>query len=88
MSSFDPALYEILVETEAATNDVFERILKRGCKEGIFTMTSTILMANTITTMAEMWAVKRFVYKKRYTLDEYITLNTEMVLRQICTSPK
>ena len=86
MSSFDPALYETLVETEAATNDVFESILKRGCKEGIFTMTSTILAANTITTMAEMWAVKRFVYKKRYTLDEYIKLNTEMILRQICTT--
>ena len=37
-----------------------------------------------ITTMAEMWAVKRFVYKKRYALDEYIKLNTEMILRQIC----
>jgi len=88
MSSFDPALYETLVETEAATNEVFERILKRGCKEGIFTMSSTILVANAITTMAEMWAVKRFIYKKRYTLDEYIKLNTEMILRQICTAAK
>jgi AcrR family transcriptional regulator len=86
MSSFGPALYQSLVETEAATNDVFERILKRGCKEGVFTISSTILVANMITTMAEMWAVKRFVYKKRYALDEYIKLNTEMILRQICTA--
>ena len=88
MSSFDPALYETLVETEAATNDVFERILKRGCSQGVFTISSTILVANMITTMAEMWAVKRFVYKKRYSLDEYIKLNTEMILRQICTVVK
>jgi len=86
MSSFNPALYQTLVETEEATNDVFERILKRGCNQGVFTISSTILVANTITTMAEMWAVKRFVYKKRYTLDEYINLNTEMILRQICTT--
>lgn len=86
MSSFNPALYLTLVETEAATNDVFERILKRGCKEGVFNISSTILVANMITTMAEMWAVKRFVYKKRYALDEYINLNTEMILRQICTA--
>ena len=39
-----------------------------------------------ITTMAEMWAVKRFIYKKRYTMDEYIKLNTEMILRQICVA--
>ena len=88
MSSFNPALYQTIVETEAATNDVFERILKRGCEEGIFLISSTILVANTITTMAEMWAVKRFVYKKRYSLDEYIKLNIEMVLRQICTAAK
>ena len=86
MSSFNPALYQSLVETEAATNDVFEKILKRGCKEGVFTISSTILVANVITTMAEMWAVKRFVYKKRYALDEYIKLNTEMIMRQICTA--
>jgi AcrR family transcriptional regulator len=88
MSSFNPALYQTLVETEAATNDVFQRILKRGCNQGVFTISSTILVANTITTMAEMWAVKRFVYKKRYTLEEYISLNTEMILRQICTVAK
>lgn len=86
MSSFNPALYQTIVETEAATNEVFERILRRGCKKGIFTISSTILVANTITTMAEMWAVKRFVYKKRYGLDEYIRLNTEMILRQICAA--
>jgi len=86
MSSFNPALHQTIVETEAATNDVFERILKRGCSEGAFTISGTILVANMITTMAEMWAVKRFVYKKRYALDEYIRLNTEMILRQICTT--
>jgi hypothetical protein len=88
MSSFNLALYQTLVETEAATNEVFERILKRGCNQGVFTISSTILVANTITTMAEMWAVKRFVYKNRYTLEEYIRLNTEIILRQICMAAK
>jgi TetR/AcrR family transcriptional regulator, cholesterol catabolism regulator len=88
MSSFDPALFQYVLEAEAATNEVFEKILKRGCAEGIFAINSVVLVANTITTMGEMWAVKRFLYKKRYSLDEYIQLNTELVLKQICTVTK
>lgn len=81
MSSFTPAFADPLLKAWAYTQETFLKILNKGVKEGVFSPQNLDLTADTIATMGEMWAVKRFAYKSRYSLDEYIQHCTELAFK-------
>ena len=83
MASLAPSLRLPIIETNSHLHDVFIRIIKKGCKSGVFKATDTDLVAGTIVSMGDMWALKRWYFKKNYTLDKYIDSFTEMVLSLI-----
>lgn len=83
LRSFSSASRKEVLESEIAIMSAFEDILKKGCREGCFQISDTRMAAGGIVTMAEMWAIKQWQFKGRYTLDEYISTNTEMVLKQV-----
>ncbi|MCX5996358.1 MAG: TetR/AcrR family transcriptional regulator [Chloroflexi bacterium] len=86
MGSFSPSLRLPVIEVNSHMHDVFIRILKKGCKTGVFAVTDIDLVASTIVSMGDMWALKRWQFKKNYTLDRYIDSFTEMILALIsCT---
>lgn len=60
-----------------------ESLLTRGCATGEFSMRDVTAMAHNIMVTAEMWAFRRWSLRKRYTLEEYITEQTELILRAI-----
>lgn len=86
LGSMIPSVRLALLEQAAQGVDFFAAILKRGRREGLFAVDDPDLVAETILTVAEMWALKHFQYKKKYTLDDYIKFNTQMILKQVTAS--
>lgn len=59
-------------------------ILTRGCEKGEFQIQNIPLMAHTIVTIGQMWAVRRWFLKTCCSVDEYIEQQTNLILRGIC----
>jgi TetR/AcrR family transcriptional regulator, cholesterol catabolism regulator len=64
---------------------MFENILQTCVNNGVFQLTEEEikLFAHDIFVLGQMWAFRRWVLKKMYTLDEYIELQTELLLKGI-----
>ena len=86
MGSFSPSLRLPVIEVNSHMHDAFIRIIKKGCKTAVFTAADIDLVASTIVSMGDMWALKRWQFKKNYSLDKYISSLTQMILGLInCT---
>jgi len=86
MGSLAPSLRLPVIEVNSHMHDAFIRIIQKGCKAHIFTASNIDLVASTIVSMGDMWALKRWQFKKNYTLDRYIDSFTQMILALIsCT---
>ena len=86
MGSFSPSLRLPVVEVNSHMHDAFIRIIKKGCKTGVFTSANIDMVAGTIVSMGDMWALKRWQFKKNYSLDKYISSLTEMILGSISST--
>lgn len=86
MGSFSPSLRLPVVEVNSHMHDAFIRIMKKGCKTGVFTSANIDMVAGTIVSMGDMWALKRWQFKKNYSLDKYISSLTQMILGSISST--
>jgi len=86
MGSFSPSLRLPVIEVNSHMHDAFIRIIKNGCKTGIFAAANIDMVASTIVSMGDMWALKRWQFKKSYTLEKYISSLTEMILGLISST--
>jgi len=80
MGSFSPCLRLPVIEVNSHMHDAFIRIMKNGCKTGVFMSANIDMVASTIVSMGDMWALKRWQFKKNYSLEKYISSLTEMIL--------
>ncbi len=80
MGGLSPSLRLPVIETNAHLHELFIRIIQKGCKTGVFRAANIDLVASTIVSMGDMWALKRWQFKKSYTLDKYISAFTGMIL--------
>ncbi|AEH49652.1 TetR family transcriptional regulator [Parageobacillus thermoglucosidasius] len=64
---------------------MFENILQTCVDNGVFQLTEEEikLFAHDIFVLGQMWAFRRWALKKLYTLDEYVELQTELLLKGI-----
>lgn len=64
---------------------IFEEILHTCVQNGVFQLTEQEikLFAHNIVVLGQMWAFRRWSLHKMYTLDEYIELQTDFLLRGI-----
>lgn len=59
-------------------------ILEKGCKTGEFSIEGDVkTFAHDLFVMIEMWALRRWFYRNRVTLDDHIKVHTNYVLRCI-----
>lgn len=86
MGSFSPSLRLPVIEVNSHMHDVFIRIIKKGCKAGVFAAADIDMVASTIVSMGDMWALKRWQFKKNYSLDKYISSLTQMILGSISST--
>jgi AcrR family transcriptional regulator len=88
IQSFKPSIRLTVIESSANLEALFERVIKKGCNEGIFSTDDPWMVARTIMAMGVMWCLQYQIYGKRYTIDEYIKLQKEQALRLLCCKIK
>jgi hypothetical protein len=79
MGTMAPSLRLPLVELNSHMHELFTRIINKGCKAGVFSTADSELTAGTIVSMGDMWALKRWYFKKNYSLEKYIHSVTAMI---------
>ena len=73
----------ILFSSEKEIITIFEKVLAEGKESDEFHVDNTYLMANNIIVICDMWAFKRYLLRKRFTFDEYVKVQTQLILSQI-----
>jgi hypothetical protein len=63
----------------------FEKLLLRGCNTGEFTIENVTIVANNIISAAHMWTLRNWLLAGAYSLDEYIQIQTDIILSSIVT---
>lgn len=75
---------KLLFEMEDHLVSLFEELLIEGCSQGEFIVTDFTLAAHNIVVLCDMWAFRRWALRKKYTLNQYIIQQTEIMLNSIC----
>lgn len=81
-----PEARALVMENEERVTANFESYIREGIAEGLFRKTSEKgiqLLAHNITIQGQMWAFRRWYLRKHFTLEEYIALQTDMLLRDL-----
>ena len=68
-----------VMQLEVDVSNIFAEIITEGIEQGIFEKIDVDLMAYDIMIMAQMWALKRWHFKNRLSLDQYIELQLEII---------
>jgi len=79
-----PNARERIFQLEKRLGHVFYRILDRGRASGEFKISDPLLVAHNIVLLGDMWAFRRWLLRKNYVLEEYITAQANFVLEGIC----
>jgi AcrR family transcriptional regulator len=79
-SSLDKASKSKVMQLEVEISEIFGGIIQEGIEKGVFKEVDVDLMAYNIVLMAHMWALKRWHFKRRLTLDRYIDLQLVTIL--------
>jgi AcrR family transcriptional regulator len=69
-----------LMENEMVLASLFEKLVERGRKEGIFKIKDAALAAHNIIVLGDMWAFRRWWLGRRYTSEQYIQKQIEFIL--------
>ncbi|HJV45745.1 MAG TPA: TetR/AcrR family transcriptional regulator [Bacillota bacterium] len=78
-----------VLQREEEITGIFEMILKKGIADGSLKLDlhSVTLMAHNIVTLAEMWVFRRWALRKHYSLEDYIEMQTNLLLQEL-SKPK
>ena len=68
-----------VMQLEEETSNIFEKIITEGIEQGVFKEVDVDLMAYNIMVMAHMWALKRWHFKNRLSLNQYIERQQEII---------
>ena len=79
-SSLDRASKARVMQLEVEVSEIFSKIIEEGIEKGIFKEVDVDLMAYNIIMIAHMWALKRWHFKHRLTLDQFIDLQLATIL--------
>lgn len=74
-----------IFNAENEMTELFEEILRNGLKDKTFSLdkNEVRLVAHDIMVLGQMWAFRRWVIQKNYTLDRYIEFQTDTILSKI-----
>lgn len=81
--SLDAAGRAKIMTAEEDIVHTFRDILDQGVNQGVFKAHDTLTMAYNIVLMGHAWVLKRWHYKKRFQLEDYLKVQSEFVLSAI-----
>jgi TetR/AcrR family transcriptional regulator, cholesterol catabolism regulator len=88
MKNLQPDARRIVMSRERDLMAEFEKMLRRGCDTGEFVINDLTLVANSIIVTGHMWVLRRPLFARGYSLDDYIRYQTENILKSISAFSK
>jgi len=85
--SLDPAAKGAVMQLEVIVSEIFSEIIKEGIQKGFFRRTDVDLMAFNIMMMAHMWVLKRWHFRRRLTLAEFVERQLGLILDLLSLEP-
>jgi AcrR family transcriptional regulator len=85
--SLDATAKGAVMQLEVIVSEIFSEIIKEGIQKGFFRKTDVDLMAFNIMMMAHMWVLKRWHFRRRLTLEEFIERQLGLILDLLCAAP-
>ena len=79
-NSLDRASKARIMQLEVEVSNIFCEMIKEGITQDVFRKVDVDLAAFNIIIAAHMWVLKRWHFKKRLTLDQYIDLQLSNIL--------
>ncbi len=81
--SLPPASRRSMLERESRISGIFGEIIRQGVEEGCFRVdrTAASMVSENIVVLGHMWTFRRWRLAKKYSLEEYIRLQTALILR-------
>ena len=86
--NLQPEARKIIMDREKGLVAEFEKLLRRGCYSGEFKIDNIPLAANNIVITGHMWALRRWLMRKTCSLDDYIRIQTDNILKSISADGK
>jgi len=74
-----------VLSAEMELTKIFEKILAQGIKEKTFNIDKRTakIVANNIMVQGQMWSFRRWVAQKNYSLNNYIKIQTDLIINAI-----
>ena len=72
-----------LMEMEINTGEIFKKVLARGCKSEVFEIDNLDVVAQSIIIMCDMWCFRRWFFKRRLSLEQFIDNIITNIMRSI-----
>lgn len=74
-----------IFRAEEEMTKIFEDILRKGVEDGSFAVDERYitLVAHDIMVLGQMWAFRRWILQKSYTLDKYIEMQSALILNKL-----
>jgi len=79
-SSLDKPSKSKIMEMEVELSRIFGEIIEDGIKEGIFKDVDVDICSYNILMLAHMWSLKRWHFRKRLNIDEYVEKQTKFIM--------
>ena len=79
-SSLDESSKKRIMKLEVELSNLFGDIIREGVERGIFKEVDVDLIAYNIIMLAHMWSLKRWHFRKRLTIDNYIAMQSKFVM--------
>lgn len=86
-SSLDRSSRERIMQLEMDMVNILAGIINDGIGDGVFKTLDVDLAAYNIVMMGHTWALKRWHFKNRLSLDQYIELQTKTIMNMLLANP-
>jgi AcrR family transcriptional regulator len=86
--NLSPQQMRNLTAQEEYTVRVFMELLTTGERQGVFKIVDLELTAHNIVVLCDMWAFRRWLLKKHFTFEDYVSNQTKLVLAQLSAKEK
>lgn len=84
--SLEPDSLKYVLANEERVTAIFEEILRQGAADGSLSLDGTRaaqLMAHNIVVLGHMWTFRRWFLSRHYSLEEFIKLQTSLILSDL-----
>lgn len=81
--NLEPQFRKSIYQLEEKNTQTFRAIISKGIRTGKFRVEDDVILAHNILVTGQMWAFRRWSLREHYTLEQYVTTQTDSILRAI-----